>query len=100
MLSGGSVPCRLGAARRATSRLSQITIAIMYKGTSVRCNEVLFLNGAQKYYGDLGVDYWNRERWAKEFAEAQVMVMTAQVFYDLLSHAHWSVDKVGLNFHV
>ncbi|KAF8682784.1 Dicer dimerization domain [Rhizoctonia solani] len=60
----------------------------------------LLLAGAyadgQKFYGAMGVDYWDRERWAKAFAESDVMVMTAQVFHDLLNHAHWSIDKVLL----
>ncbi|QRV86430.1 endoribonuclease Dicer [Ceratobasidium sp. AG-Ba] len=49
-----------------------------------------------KFYGAMGVDLWNREQWARAFAESDVMVMTAQVFYDLLSHAHWHISKVCL----
>ncbi|KAF8610458.1 hypothetical protein BDV93DRAFT_430981 [Ceratobasidium sp. AG-I] len=49
-----------------------------------------------KFYGAMGVDLWNRERWAQAFAESSVMVMTAQVFYDLLSHGHWHIKNVSL----
>ncbi|CAE6519845.1 unnamed protein product [Rhizoctonia solani] len=49
-----------------------------------------------KFYGSMGVDYWDRERWAKAFAESDIMVMTAQVLHDLLNHAHWSIDKILL----
>ncbi|KAG9094888.1 Dicer-like protein 1 [Ceratobasidium sp. UAMH 11750] len=49
-----------------------------------------------RFYGAMGVDLWNRERWAQAFAESEVMVMTAQVFHDLLSHAHWHIGKVCL----
>ncbi|CAE6509271.1 unnamed protein product [Rhizoctonia solani] len=49
-----------------------------------------------KFYGSMGVDYWDRERWSKAFAESDVMVMTAQVLHDLLNHAHWSIDKIFL----
>ncbi|KAJ1310059.1 hypothetical protein OPQ81_006811 [Rhizoctonia solani] len=49
-----------------------------------------------KFYGEMGVDYWDRERWANAFAESDVMVMTAQVLHDLLSHAHWSINKILL----
>ncbi|KZO95256.1 P-loop containing nucleoside triphosphate hydrolase protein [Calocera viscosa TUFC12733] len=48
------------------------------------------------YYGALDVDYWKREQWAKEFNEADVLVMTPRVLYDLLSHAHWSIDRISL----
>ncbi|EJU05694.1 hypothetical protein DACRYDRAFT_113750 [Dacryopinax primogenitus] len=51
---------------------------------------------ARGYYGALDVDYWKREQWAKEFDEADVLVMTPRVLYDLLSHAHWSVDRISL----
>ncbi|CAE6427526.1 unnamed protein product [Rhizoctonia solani] len=49
-----------------------------------------------KFYGSMGVDYWDRERWAKAFVESDIMVMTAQVLHDLLNHAHWSIDKILL----
>ncbi|KZT54596.1 hypothetical protein CALCODRAFT_519296 [Calocera cornea HHB12733] len=51
---------------------------------------------ARGYYGALDVDYWKREQWAKEFNEADVLVMTPRVLYDLLSHAHWSMDRISL----
>ncbi|CAE6478937.1 unnamed protein product [Rhizoctonia solani] len=49
-----------------------------------------------KFYGAMGVDYWDRERWAKAFVESDIMVMTAQVLHDLLNHAHWSIDRILL----
>lgn len=33
-------------------------------------------------------------RWAQEFNECDIMVMTAQVFLDAMLHAHWSIDQV------
>ncbi|KAG9098281.1 Dicer-like protein 1 [Ceratobasidium sp. UAMH 11750] len=48
------------------------------------------------FYGAMDVHLWDRERWAQAFAESEVLVMTAQVFHDLLSHAHWHMNKVRL----
>ena len=42
-----------------------------------------------RYYGELNVDFWNREKWTHEFEEHQVLVFTAQVFLDLLNHNHF-----------
>ncbi|KAF8590501.1 hypothetical protein K439DRAFT_1403599 [Ramaria rubella] len=49
------------------------------------------------YYGAL-VDPWQHDpvRWAQEFKECDVMVMTAQVFLDAMLHAHWSMEQVAL----
>ena len=41
------------------------------------------------YYGDLGVDYWNKEKWQKEIEAHPVLVFTAQVFLDLLDHNYF-----------
>ncbi|KAF8520186.1 hypothetical protein BU17DRAFT_46941 [Hysterangium stoloniferum] len=47
------------------------------------------------YYGAV-VDLHDPVRWSKEFKECDVMVMTAQVFLDAMSHAHWSMSQVAL----
>ena len=63
------------------------------------------------YYGDMGVDLWNVDRWATEFSTNQVLVMTrrpslcderlkcldtarlAQVLLNLLNHSHWHIQN-------
>ena len=41
------------------------------------------------YFGDMGVDYWDRQKWKDEFEGHQVLVFTAQVFLDILNHNHF-----------
>lgn len=46
------------------------------------------------YYGQMGVDAWDRAIWAKEFEENDALVMTAQIYYNIILHAYWSLEKV------
>jgi endoribonuclease Dicer len=39
-----------------------------------------------RYYGELGVDLWQKQRWMEEFEQHQVLVFTAQVFLNLVDH--------------
>lgn len=36
------------------------------------------------YSGDLNVDFWDKSRWLGEFEKYQVLVMTSQIFLNLL----------------
>jgi endoribonuclease Dicer len=38
------------------------------------------------YYGDLGVDLWDKDKWEWEFENHQILVFTAQVFLNLIDH--------------
>ncbi|CAF3586308.1 unnamed protein product [Rotaria sp. Silwood1] len=42
-----------------------------------------------KYYGELGVDLWEKQRWIDEFEHHQVLVFTAQVFLNLVDHNYF-----------
>lgn len=62
------------------------------------------------YTGAMGVDGWDRTAWQKEFMESDVLVMTceftkrhpqiflkgglAQIFLNILRHAHWTMQQV------
>lgn len=45
-----------------------------------------------------GVDFWDREKWQKELAEADCVVMTAEIWKNVLLHAYWTLDQVSLSF--
>lgn len=49
-----------------------------------------------KYVGDMGVDFWDKKRWKKEFTQNQVLVMTAQIFLDVLNHGILGLSKTNL----
>ena len=48
------------------------------------------------YVGEMGVDFWDKPTWEKEFNESNVLVMTAQIFLDLLCHAYIRLSQVNL----
>ncbi|KAI0355038.1 hypothetical protein OH77DRAFT_1425091 [Trametes cingulata] len=50
----------------------------------------------RQFSGATAHDMGYREGWRKEFEDADVFVMTAQIFLNLLTHSHWSMDKVSL----
>ncbi|KAI9553581.1 hypothetical protein GHT06_021502 [Daphnia sinensis] len=50
----------------------------------------------KEYYGSMGVDFWGKERWKTEFEENHVLVMTAQIFVDILNHAFFPVHQLNL----
>nr|CAD7201419.1 unnamed protein product [Timema douglasi] len=49
-----------------------------------------------RYSGDRKVDFWSREVWLEELKNNQVLVMTAQIFLNNLSHGYITLDKVNL----
>ncbi|THH31544.1 hypothetical protein EUX98_g2658 [Antrodiella citrinella] len=49
-----------------------------------------------KCYGATAIDLSDRRGWKKEILEHDVLVMTAQIFLNILTHSHWSMDKVAL----
>lgn len=71
------------------------------------------------YYGAMGVDSWDLSSWQTELDDRDVLVMTgivdvylppygchvrikdkAQIFYDIITHAFWRIDKVTLGPHL
>lgn len=48
------------------------------------------------YVGEMGVDFWDDTKWSKEVNEHHVLVMTAQIFVDLLGHARIRLSQVNL----
>ncbi|XP_057315255.1 endoribonuclease Dicer-like isoform X2 [Hydractinia symbiolongicarpus] len=48
------------------------------------------------YSGDMGVDFWNKTRWQKEFNENDVLVLTAQILLNIITHAFISLHNINL----
>ena len=48
------------------------------------------------YVGEMGVDFWDKDKWENEFNENNVLVMTAQIFLDLLLHGFIKLSQVNL----
>ncbi|XP_033114296.1 endoribonuclease Dicer-like isoform X2 [Anneissia japonica] len=49
-----------------------------------------------KYVGAMNVDLWQKDQWLEEFQNNQVLVMTAQIFKDILQHGYMGLSKVNL----
>ena len=47
-----------------------------------------------EYHGGRNVDLWNEARWLNELQQHQVLVLTAQIFYDLLQHGFLAWPRV------
>ncbi|KAF6212356.1 hypothetical protein GE061_012878 [Apolygus lucorum] len=48
------------------------------------------------YSGDMNVDYWSNEKWSAELDSHEVLVMTAQIFLNLVLHAVLKFSEVNL----
>ncbi|KDQ21886.1 hypothetical protein BOTBODRAFT_26294 [Botryobasidium botryosum FD-172 SS1] len=69
-------------------------VPLVWQQTSVISNHTpLRVKG---FCGALGVDMWDHNRWKNEFEAHDVLVMTAQVFQDVIKHAHWRLSMVSL----
>ena len=49
-----------------------------------------------KYIGAMNVDFWDKVKWEEELNKNNVLVMTAQIFLDLLNHAYIKLSQVNL----
>ena len=50
----------------------------------------------QHYVGEMGVDFWDKNKWENEFNKNNVLVMTAQIFLNLLLHGFIKLSQVNL----
>ena len=48
------------------------------------------------YCGEMGVDNWPSDRWNKELEDHNILVMTRQIFLDMLTHHHIHLSRVNL----
>lgn len=49
------------------------------------------------FCGEMGVDFWSKDdEWAKHFEENHVLVMTHQIYLDLLLHAKIELNRANL----
>ena len=49
-----------------------------------------------EYIGAMNVDIWDGRKWHQEFQKHQVLVMTAQIFLDILHHGFMGLSRVNL----
>lgn len=49
-----------------------------------------------QYEGSMGVDFWDDNKWADELEEHEVIIITAQIFLELILHARLPLRRVNL----
>ena len=49
-----------------------------------------------KYFGEMGVDGWDQQTWNQQLEQYNILVMTRQIFLDMLKHRFISLSKVNL----
>ncbi|PFH53595.1 hypothetical protein AMATHDRAFT_73403 [Amanita thiersii Skay4041] len=49
-----------------------------------------------KLFGLIDLDPSDRKTWKRRFTEHDVLVMTAQIFFNIITHSLWSIDRVSL----
>ena len=48
------------------------------------------------YTGDMGVDFWNKEKWHEQFDKYDVLVMTCQILVNILGHGFIGLQNINL----
>ncbi|ORY90629.1 hypothetical protein BCR35DRAFT_349581 [Leucosporidium creatinivorum] len=48
------------------------------------------------FIGSQGVDYWKREQWQLQLESADVVVMTAAIYLNILNNAYYDLEQVSL----
>ncbi|XP_011632113.1 endoribonuclease Dicer isoform X1 [Pogonomyrmex barbatus] len=50
----------------------------------------------KNYSGDMQVDFWKKQEWLDEIEQHEILVMTSQIFVDMLSHGYITLDRINL----
>ncbi|EFN79336.1 Endoribonuclease dcr-1 [Harpegnathos saltator] len=70
------------------------TVALVRQQTDyIRRHTCLTCKG---YSGDMKVDCWKEDQWILELDANQVLVMTAQIFVDTITHGYIKLDRINL----
>ncbi|CAK9295605.1 unnamed protein product [Gordionus sp. m RMFG-2023] len=49
-----------------------------------------------QFTGSMSVDFWKEDQWESQFRKYEVLVMTAQIFLNILNHGFLKLSKVNL----
>ncbi|KAJ9078333.1 Dicer-like protein 1 [Entomophthora muscae] len=50
----------------------------------------------EKLCGEMGVDFWDIVKWRRLIETSDILIMTAQIFLNMLRHAYISMDEICL----
>jgi endoribonuclease Dicer len=83
----------LGRHRRVSFFLVDCVTLVFQQAAVLNCNIDAKIG---KYCGDMGVDLWKKDIWDKILDDEQVIVMTADVLYNCLTHAFIKMEDINL----
>lgn len=75
--------------------MSVLALVALVSQQAAQIRRVVDLNVAE-LSSRKNCDVWNAEKWLTLLEERQVLVMTAQIFHDLLEHGYWSMQRTSL----
>lgn len=84
---------QLGHHRRVSFFLVDCVTLVFQQAAVLNCNIDAKIG---KYCGDMGVDLWKKERWDDILDDEQVIVMTADVLYNCLTHSFIKMKDINL----
>lgn len=87
---------RLKGSRRRVSFFLVDSVTLVFQQASVLSSNIDAIVG--RYYGAMcdSAKMWNIKSWVKILDEEQVIVMTADVLHNLLTHAFVKMDDINL----
>ncbi|KAI9180947.1 hypothetical protein LWI28_009608 [Acer negundo] len=69
-------------------------VPLVYQQAEVIRERTGFIVG--HYCGEMGQDFWDAQRWQREFDTKQVLVMTAQILLNILRHSIIKMEAINL----
>lgn len=84
---------QLGRHRRVSFFLVDCVTLVFQQAAVLNCNIDAKIG---KYCGDMGVDLWKKEIWDNILDDEQVIVMTADVLYNCLTHSFIKMKDINL----
>nr|AUH15437.1 dicer-like 1 protein [Dimocarpus longan] len=69
-------------------------VPLVYQQAEVIRERTSFVVG--HYCGEMGQDFWDAQRWQREFETRQVLVMTAQILLNILRHSIIKMEAINL----
>jgi ERCC4-related helicase len=72
------------------------TVILVHQQAAAIQREVPEDRVVKGFYGELNVDVWNKAKWLEETNKVHILVMTPQIFVNMMRHSYWSISQCNL----
>jgi endoribonuclease Dicer len=72
------------------------TVILVHQQAAAIQREVPEDRVVKGFYGELNVDVWNKAKWLEETNKVHILVMTPQIFINMMRHSYWSISQCNL----